>query len=77
MEFTEAYDLIRRLRYDQPRNDDVLAVCDLLERYLAAVQRGQFKAQADSKEAPKSFDRKTYMREYMRRRRKKVTVSSS
>ena len=45
--------VIGRLRRAQPRNDDVLFVCEELEKVVTK---------------PK-FDRKAYMRQYMRDRR--------
>ena len=53
--------VIARVRRAMPRNADVMAICDECERLARALR------EAGSK--PK-IDRRTYMREYMRARRK-------
>lgn len=52
---------IARVRRAMPRNADVMAVCDAAEQ-----------AQVTRLKAPNgTFDKKSYMRDYMRRRRAK------
>jgi hypothetical protein len=47
--------IIARVRRAMPRNQDVMAICDAAEKSLVAVK-------------PR-FDKKTYQRELMRKRR--------
>ena len=53
--------VIARLRRQQPRNADTMRLCDEHESIL----------RRDGAPVKKGFDRKTYMRAYMRERRAK------
>ena|SRR5688572_11108844 len=58
----EANELLRtiaKVRREQPRNVDVMRICSALEELL--IQEAELRAA--------HFDRKAYMREYMRQRR--------
>lgn len=60
----EANELLRKIakiRRDQPRNVDVMRLCSALEEFL--IQDAEVRAA--------HFDRKSYMRDYMRKRRAK------
>lgn len=58
---SEIIQTIARVRRAMPRNKDVMDVCDALERELVTV--------APSGEAKQKFDRRSYQRELMRKRR--------
>lgn len=56
----EIVKLIARIRRAMPRNADVMELCDYAERMVSTSQ-------------PEKFDRRSYMREYMRKLRARDT----
>lgn len=69
---------IARVRRAMPRNKDVMDVCDMAEESLASssvVERSAVNAvvagSTPASSAKPPFDRKAYMRDYMKQRRKK------
>jgi hypothetical protein len=63
---------IARLRRAQPRNGDTMEVCARLELALHTIQQLDDMARGRAPEPRPYFDKKAYMREYMRRRRAKA-----
>ena len=61
----DLWQAIARLRRAQPRNPDTMAVCDALEEVLRYVRILPMRDKG-------TFDKKAYMREYMRKRRAKA-----
>lgn len=59
---------IARVRRAMPRNEDVMAICDALETKLTTRQPTV---------STERFDRKSYMRDYMRGYRKRKTNGNS
>lgn len=68
METVELLRLIARLRHNFSRNVDVMELCDEAERMKRSV--GAPLATPDDEKLDKpTFDKKAYMREYMRKKR--------
>jgi hypothetical protein len=69
---SEAMHLIARVRRAQPRNLDVMALCELAERLLlerASNQQSSNISNTSNALSNGRFDKAARMREYMRRRR--------
>lgn len=68
MTLTELTQTIARVRRAMPRNADVMAICEALEAHLKpAVEITAGLPATPAEKAP--FDKKTYQRELMRKRR--------
>ena len=69
----EGWKVIARLRRAQPRNPDTMAVCDAYEAAMVALRRLEEMLIVPRKRKPDgTFDKKAYMRAYMRKRRAKA-----
>jgi hypothetical protein len=60
MQSNELLAIIAKVRRAMPRNADVMIVCDAAEQFVVKIVASQLKPR---------FDRKTYQRELMRKRR--------
>ena len=71
----DIWQIIARLRRAQPRNPDTMAVCARLELALHTIRELDSMARGRVPGPQPYFDKKAYMREYMRKRRAKAKAA--